>query len=107
MTRYLTVTRSAYHKKYYAENREAILKQHREYYYRNLDNIKNKSKKWYQETREARLKYRKRYYMANREKCLKYQRKRNEQVKKTNNDLKTVDPRVLLEKVGYYDDFDG
>ena len=55
--------RMSYSKKYYKENREAILKRHKKYREENREAILKKR----EETREARLEYQKKYYEENRE----------------------------------------
>ena len=61
------VCRSAYHKRYYAENRERILTRQKRWRTENPEAMKARSRRWYENNRERLNDYWRSYYAKNKE----------------------------------------
>ena len=67
------------HRRYYEENREAELENKRRYYEENREAIRELNRRRYEENREAVLERQRRYNTENREAVLEYQRRYREE----------------------------
>jgi hypothetical protein len=59
---------------WYADNKDIVLKQHKEYYETNKEVMLEQQKKYYEENKEIIIDKQKDYYKANKEKKIQYQK---------------------------------
>ena len=70
----MVVCRKAYHKKYYAKNREQILAQQKRYRTENAEILKSRRKSWYENNRERLASSQRAYCQQNKEHIRNYRR---------------------------------
>ena len=107
----MVVCQKAYHKKYYAKNREQILARQKRYRTENAEILKSRRKRWYennssrraccQQNKEHIRNYRRQNYKNNRERineyCRSYYAKNKEQIRQRLRDQKQkkIGPNIV------------
>ena len=119
----MVVCKKAYHKKYYAKNREQILIQQKRYRAENAEILKSRHKRWYENNREIRLassqraycqqnkehirNQQRQYFKNNRERIKEYWRsyyaKNKEQIKQRLRDQKQRNVGQNIVHIGAWD----
>ena len=92
----MVVCKKAYHKKYYAKNREQILAQQKRYRTENAEILKSRRKSWHENNRERLASSQRAYCQQNKEHIRNYRRQycKNNREKGSTNIGDLIMPRI-------------